>query len=119
MLPFTGYVPAPQCLCCSEGPKPSIVHAVQPHQCQVQRGNHLISPPGYAVSYTNQDAIGHLGHLGALLARVQLAVEHQSQILFLCAAFQPVSEPVALGMVVTEVILHFILLMLILLASAQ
>ncbi|KAK4816500.1 hypothetical protein QYF61_017461 [Mycteria americana] len=53
----------------------------------------------------NQDAIGFLGHLGTLLAHIQLAVNQHSQVLLCQAAFQPLfPKPVALhGVVVTQV----------------
>ena len=52
-----------------------------------------------------QDGIGPLGHLGTLLARVQLSVNQYPNVLFLCAVFQPLySKPVAWpGVVVTKV----------------
>jgi len=54
---------------------------------------------------TSQDAVGLLGHLGTLLAHVQLAVDQHPKILFHRAAFQSLfPKPVALhGVVVTEV----------------
>ena len=55
-----------------KGPKLNTALEVQPHQCRVQRGNHLPVPAGYTISSTSQDAIGHFGHLGTLLAHVQL-----------------------------------------------
>ncbi|KAJ7399799.1 hypothetical protein BTVI_110333 [Pitangus sulphuratus] len=50
------------------------------HQCQVQEDDHCPGPAGLTISDTGQDAIGLLGHLGTLLARVQLAVNHHSQL---------------------------------------
>ncbi|KAJ7412692.1 integral membrane protein dgcr2 idd [Pitangus sulphuratus] len=52
-----------------------------------------------------QDAIGLLGHLGTLLAHIQLIVDQHLQILFGQAAFQTLCpQPVALqGVVVTQV----------------
>ncbi|KAK4818594.1 hypothetical protein QYF61_015456 [Mycteria americana] len=55
-------------------------------------------------SDTSQDAIGLLGHLGTLLAHIQLAIDQHPQVL--CwAAFQPLfPKPVALhGVVVAQV----------------
>ncbi|KAK4826947.1 hypothetical protein QYF61_012796, partial [Mycteria americana] len=52
-----------------------------------------------------QDAIGLLGHLGTLLAHIQLAVNQRFQVLLCWAAFRPFfPKPVALhGVVVTQV----------------
>jgi len=54
---------------------------------------------------TSQDAVGLLGHVGTLLAHVQLAVNQYPQVLFHQAAFQPLfPKPVGLhGVVVTKV----------------
>ncbi|KAK4832219.1 LOW QUALITY PROTEIN: hypothetical protein QYF61_021066 [Mycteria americana] len=54
---------------------------------------------------TSQDAVGHLGYLGTLLAHVQPVVNQGSQVLFYQAAFQPLfPKPVALhGVAVTQV----------------
>ncbi|KAK4828815.1 LOW QUALITY PROTEIN: hypothetical protein QYF61_000872, partial [Mycteria americana] len=53
---------------------------------------------------TIQDAVGRLGHLGTLLAHIQLAVDQYPQVLFSQAAFQPLfPKSVALhGVVVTQ-----------------
>ncbi|KAK4814181.1 hypothetical protein QYF61_011904 [Mycteria americana] len=52
-----------------------------------------------------EDAVGLLGHLGTLLAHIQLAIDQHPQVLFRWAAFQPLfPKPVALhGVVVTQV----------------
>ncbi|KAK4828257.1 hypothetical protein QYF61_024864 [Mycteria americana] len=89
----------------SMGPKLNTVFEVQPHQYRVQGDNHFPSPAGHTISDTSQDAIGFLGHLGTLLAHIQLAVNQPPQVLFHQAAFQPLfPKPVALhGLVVTQV----------------
>ena len=78
---------------------------MQPHQCRVQGHNHLPAPAGHTIPDTSQDAVGLLGHLGTLLAHIQLAVNQHPQVLFGRAAFQPLlPKPVALhGVVVTRV----------------
>ncbi|KAK4826281.1 hypothetical protein QYF61_006728, partial [Mycteria americana] len=59
--------------------------------------NHFPSPAGHAIFDTSQDAIGFLGHLGTLLARMQAAVNKHPQVLLCQAAFQPLfPKPVAL-----------------------
>ncbi|KAK4821092.1 hypothetical protein QYF61_013420 [Mycteria americana] len=87
------------------GPKLNTVFQVQPHQCRVQGHDHFPSPAGHAISDTSQDAIGLFGHLGTLLAHIQVAVDQHSQVLFWHTAFQPLfPKPVALhGVVVTQV----------------
>ncbi|KAK4824382.1 hypothetical protein QYF61_014042 [Mycteria americana] len=87
------------------GPKLNTVFEVRPHQCRVQGHNHFPSPAGHAIFDTSQDAIGFLGHLGTLLAHIQLAVNQHSQVLFCRAAFQPLfPKPVALhGVAVDQV----------------
>jgi len=83
--------------------KPNTVLEVHPEQWQVQRNDHLPAPANCTVSDTSQNVIGLLGHLVTLLAYVQPSVNQQSQILFLCTAFQPLSpKPVALHAVVTK-----------------
>ncbi|KAK4815248.1 hypothetical protein QYF61_023695 [Mycteria americana] len=62
------------------GPSLNTVFEVQPHQCQVQGGNHFPSPAGHTIPDTSQDAIGLLGRLGTLLAHIQLAVDQHSQL---------------------------------------
>jgi len=86
------------------GPKPNTVLQVRPHQCGVQGHDHLATPAGPTIPDTSQDAVGLLGHLGTLLAQVQLAVDQHPQVLFCWAAFQPLRpKPVALyGVVVTQ-----------------
>ncbi|GAB0186435.1 hypothetical protein GRJ2_001108800 [Grus japonensis] len=87
------------------GPKLNTVLKVQPHQCRVQGDNHFPSPDGHTIADTSQDAVGLLGHLGTLLAHIQLAVNQHLQVLFCRAAFQPLfPKPAALhGIVVTQV----------------
>ncbi|KAK4810445.1 hypothetical protein QYF61_004225 [Mycteria americana] len=87
------------------GPKLNTVYKVQPHQCRVQGHDHFPSPAGHTIPDTSQDGLGLLGHLGTLLAHVQLAVNQHPQVLFHWAAFQPLfPKPVALhGVVVTQV----------------
>ncbi|KAK4818248.1 hypothetical protein QYF61_009423 [Mycteria americana] len=82
------------------GPKPNTVFQVQPHQ-----DDHFPSPAGHAISDRSQNAIGFLGHLGTLLAHIQLAVNQHPQVLLCWAAFQPLfPKPVALhGVVVAQV----------------
>ncbi|KAK4823681.1 hypothetical protein QYF61_005652 [Mycteria americana] len=87
------------------GPKLNTVFEVRPHQCRVQGHDHIPSPAGHAIFDTSQDAIGFLGHLGTLLAHIQLAVNQHPQVLFCRAAFQPLfPKPVALhGVAVAQV----------------
>ncbi|CAM9287055.1 unnamed protein product, partial [Bubo scandiacus] len=85
-------------------PKLNTVLEVQPHQCQVQGNNHFPSPAAHTISDTSQDAVGLLGHLGTLLAHIQLAVNQHPQVLYCQAAFQPLfPKPVALHGVMTQV----------------
>ncbi|PKU46365.1 integral membrane protein dgcr2 idd [Limosa lapponica baueri] len=65
--------------------------------CRVQSGTFPV-PAG-------QDAVGLLGHLGTLLAHIQVAVDQHPQILFHQASLQPLfPKPVALhGVLVTQV----------------
>ncbi|KAK4806232.1 hypothetical protein QYF61_013376 [Mycteria americana] len=86
------------------GPKPNTVFEVRPHQCRVQGHDHFPSPAGHAIFDTSQDAIGLLGHLGTLLAHIQVAVNQHPQVLLCLAAFQPLfPKPVALhGIVVAQ-----------------
>ncbi|KAK4812634.1 hypothetical protein QYF61_012144 [Mycteria americana] len=59
--------------------------------------DHCPSPAGHAIADTSQDAVGLLGHLGTLLAHIQLAVDQHTQVLLCRAAFQPLfPKPVAL-----------------------
>ncbi|KAK4824801.1 hypothetical protein QYF61_019469 [Mycteria americana] len=94
-----------QYLSCSEGPKLNTVFEVRPHQCRVQGDNLFPSPAGHTIFDTSQDAIGLLGHLGTLLAPIQLAVDQHPQVFFHRTAFQPLfPKPVVLlGVVVTQV----------------
>ncbi|KAK4816851.1 hypothetical protein QYF61_023973 [Mycteria americana] len=87
------------------GPKLNTAFEVRPHQCRVQGHDHFPSPAGHTIPDTSQDAIGLLGHLGTLLAHIQLAVNQHSHILLCRAAFQPLfPKPVALhGVAVTQV----------------
>ncbi|KAK4825624.1 LOW QUALITY PROTEIN: hypothetical protein QYF61_001304 [Mycteria americana] len=87
------------------GPKLNTGFEVRPHQCQVEGDKHFPSPAGHTISDTSQDAIGLLGHLGTLLAHIQLAVNQHLQVLLRWGAFQPLfPKPVALpGVVVTQV----------------
>ncbi|KAK4817336.1 hypothetical protein QYF61_010239 [Mycteria americana] len=78
------------------GPKLNTAFEVQPHQCRVQGDNDFPSPAGHTISDTSQDAIGFLGHLGTLLAHMQLAINQHPQVLLCWAAFQPLfPKPVA------------------------
>ncbi|KAK4831254.1 hypothetical protein QYF61_016486 [Mycteria americana] len=92
------------------GPKLNTVVEVRPHQCRVQGHDHSPSPAGHATSDTSQDAIGFLGHLGTLLAHIQLAVNQHPQVLFCQAAFQPLfPKPVALhGVAVAQLCACFL-----------
>ncbi|KAK4822061.1 hypothetical protein QYF61_008870 [Mycteria americana] len=86
-------------------PKLNTVFELWPHQHRVQGHNDFPSPAGHAISDTSQDAIGLLGHLGTLLAHIQLAVDQHPQVLFRRADFQPLfPKPVVLhGVIVTQV----------------
>jgi len=86
-------------------PKWNTVFQVWPHQCLVQVCDHFPTPAGHTITDTSQHAIGLLGHLGTLLAHIQLAVDQHPKILFQWAAFQPLLlKPVVLhGVSVTEV----------------
>ena len=87
------------------GPKLNTVLPVRPHQCRVQGHDPLPTPAGHTIPDTSQDAVGLLGHLGILLAHVQLAVNQHPKVLLCQAAFQPLlPKPVSLhGVVVTKV----------------
>ena len=79
------------------GPKLDTVLGVQPHQCWVQRDDHFPAPAGLTTSNAGQDAIEVFGHLGTLLAHVQLSVDQYPQVRFLYTVFQPLCpKPVAL-----------------------
>ena len=66
----------------------------------MQRDNHF-APAGDTISDTSQDAIGLLGHLGILMAHVQLSIDQFLQVCFLYAVFQPLyPKSVALPVVV-------------------
>ncbi|GAB0184399.1 hypothetical protein GRJ2_000905200 [Grus japonensis] len=85
-------------------PKLNTALEVRPHQCRVQGDDRFPTPAGHTISDTSQDAVGLLGHLGTLLAHVQLAINQHPQVLFLQAPFQPLfPKPVGLhGVVVTQ-----------------
>ncbi|KAK4816334.1 hypothetical protein QYF61_015018 [Mycteria americana] len=87
------------------GPKLNTVFEVWPHQCRVQGHDHCPTPAGHAIFDTSQDAVGLLGHLGTLLAHIQVAVNQHPQVLLCLAAFQPLfPKPVALhGVAVAQV----------------
>jgi len=63
-------------------PKLNTVLQVRPHQCRVQGHDHLSTPAGHIIPETSQDAVVLLGHLGTLLAHVQLAVDQHPKVLF-------------------------------------
>ncbi|KAK4832950.1 hypothetical protein QYF61_026606 [Mycteria americana] len=71
------------------GPRLNTVFEVRPHQYQVQGHKHFPCPAGHTISDTSQDAIALLGHLGTLLAHIQLVVGQHPQVLIHQAAFQP------------------------------
>ncbi|RMC15661.1 hypothetical protein DUI87_07863 [Hirundo rustica rustica] len=54
------------------GPELDTALKVWPHQCRVQGKDDLPAPAGHTIPDPDQDAIGPLGHLGTLLAHVQL-----------------------------------------------
>ncbi|KAK4806152.1 hypothetical protein QYF61_001075 [Mycteria americana] len=87
------------------GPKLNTVFEVRPHQCRVQGHDHFPSPAGHTISDTSQDGIGFLGHLGTLLAHIQVAVNQHPQVLLCWPAFQPLfPKPVELhGIAVAQV----------------
>ncbi|KAK4828587.1 hypothetical protein QYF61_000039 [Mycteria americana] len=88
------------------GSKLNTSFEVRPHQCRVQGHDHFPSPAGHTIFDTSQDAIGFLGHLGTLLAHIQVAVNQHSQVLLCLAAFQPLfPKPVALHGVVVDLAL--------------
>jgi len=94
---FSGHSPEPQCLFCSEGCKTE--HSDQGEASSGLSTGRLspLFPAGYTISDTSQDAIGLLGHLSTLLARVQLTISQHPQVLFFCTAFQPFNpKPVVL-----------------------
>ncbi|KAJ7412648.1 hypothetical protein WISP_94987 [Willisornis vidua] len=86
------------------GPKLNTRLEVQPHQCRVERDDHCPGPAGHTIADKGQDAICLLGHLGSLLAHVQLPVDQHLQVLFCQAAFEPLfPQPEVLpGVVVTQ-----------------
>ncbi|KAK4832380.1 LOW QUALITY PROTEIN: hypothetical protein QYF61_022235 [Mycteria americana] len=102
-------------------PKLNTVFEVQLHQCRVQGHDHFPSPAGHTIFDTSQDAIGFLGHLGTLLAHIQVAVNQHSQVLLCQAAFHPLfPKPRCMGFLWPKSrTLHLALLNLIRLASAH
>lgn len=52
---------------------------MRPHQCQVQGHDHLPAPAGGTIPDTSQDGVDLLGHLGTLLAHIQLTVDQHSR----------------------------------------
>ncbi|KAJ7401113.1 hypothetical protein BTVI_98768 [Pitangus sulphuratus] len=68
-LPFSGHAPAPRCLSWSEGTGLGTRGAASP--VRVQGDNHCPGPAGHTDPDPGQEAIGVLGPLGTLLARVQ------------------------------------------------
>ena len=55
------------------------------------------APAGCTIADTSQDAVGPLGHLGTLLAHVQLIINQHTQVPFLFTIIQPLfPKPVAL-----------------------
>ncbi|KAK4814948.1 hypothetical protein QYF61_006892 [Mycteria americana] len=87
------------------GPTLNTAFEVRPHQCPVQGHDHCPTTAGHTISGTSQDAIGFLGHLGTLLAHIQVAVNEHPQVLLCQAAFQPLfPKPVALhGVAVAQI----------------
>ncbi|KAK4809582.1 hypothetical protein QYF61_025025 [Mycteria americana] len=67
--------------------------------------DHFPSPAGHSIFDTSQDAIGFLGHLGTLLAHIQVAVNQHPQVLLCWVAFQPLlpKSVVLHGVVVAQV----------------
>ncbi|KAK4817510.1 hypothetical protein QYF61_017755 [Mycteria americana] len=53
------------------GPTLNTAFAVWPHQCRAQGDDPFPSPAGHTIPDTSQDAVGLLGHLGTLLARIR------------------------------------------------
>lgn len=70
------------------GPKLSTVLELQSHQCRVQMHKHFPSPAGHAISDVGQDVTTLLGHLGTLMAPVDLAFNQHPQALFCWATLQ-------------------------------
>ncbi|RMC19236.1 hypothetical protein DUI87_03842 [Hirundo rustica rustica] len=65
------------------GPELDTALKVWPHQCRVQGQNELPAPAGHAIPDPGQDAPGPIGHLGTLLAHVQLVINQKPQDFFL------------------------------------
>ena len=103
LLPIRPVLQTPHQLCCpslnmlqglnvflvAKDPKLDTVLEVWPHQCSVQRNNYFPAPAGNTVSDASQDAICLLGHLGTLLAHVQLSIDQYPQVCFLHTVLQP------------------------------
>lgn len=71
------------------------------HQCHVHGDNRFPTPAGHNISDGGQAAVVLLGHLGALLACVQLVVDQHLQVLFFWASVQPFfPKPVLMHQVV-------------------
>ncbi|KAJ7410144.1 hypothetical protein WISP_111202 [Willisornis vidua] len=75
---------------------------------QVSQGahaDHFPGPAGHTVPDTGQDAIGLLGHLGTLLAHVQLPLNQNLQVPFCLSALQLLHpQPLELhGVVISKV----------------
>ena len=85
-------------------PKLNTVLEVRPHQCRLQGQDDFPSPAHHTIPDTSQDATGLLGHLGTLLAHIQLTVHQYTKVPFHQAAFQPLlPKPVGLpGLLVTK-----------------
>lgn len=72
-----------------KGPNLNTGFKGQPHHCRVLMANHCPTPAGHTISYTSQDVIGLLGHLGTLLVVSHLTVSQHLQVFFLWVTFQP------------------------------
>jgi len=76
-------------------PKLNTVLEVRPHQCRVQGQDDFPSPAQHTIPDTSQDATGLLGHVGTLLAHIQLTVHQYTEVPFYQTAFQPQRKPKA------------------------
>ncbi|KAJ7426012.1 hypothetical protein WISP_19978 [Willisornis vidua] len=82
-------------------PELSTILKVWPHQRRVQGKDHCPGPAGHTILDPGQDPIGLLGHLGTMLAHVELPVNPNPQVLLPLAALQPLcAQPVLLQEVV-------------------
>jgi len=99
-LPFFGYAPARIEVCIELKTELK----VGPHWCEERGRDDFPSAAHHTIPDTSQDAIGLLGHLGTLLARIQPTVHQYTKVPFHQAAFQPfLPKPVGLpGVVVTN-----------------